>query len=312
MGALGLRWARSVGLFPGVAAIFIPIVKYMVLGGGCLVGEAILARTKNKFGYGHAKERSRIMKIISWNVNGIRATQKKGLVPWLMACGADCVCLQETKAERSQLDEELLQVTGYTPVFASAVKKGYSGVATYYRQEPLSVSLLGAPEFDREGRTLILEYADFYLLNCYFPNSQEGGVRLGYKLAFCDAALEKCRELCAKGKHIVMCGDYNIAHQSIDLARPKENESSAGYLPEERAWMSKFLSAGYVDSFRIFDASPGNYTWWSFRARARERNVGWRIDYHCVDEAFRARVQAAAIYPDVMGSDHCPVSIDIA
>lgn len=252
------------------------------------------------------------MKIISWNVNGIRACQTKGLVPWMIASGADCLCFQETKANREQLNDEMLAVADYKAVFASAEKKGYSGVATYYRQEPLSVNLLGAAEFDREGRTLIFEFEDFFLLNCYFPNSQDGGARLDYKLAFCAAALEKCRELCATGKHIVMCGDYNIAHQPIDLARPKENETSAGYLPEEREWMSTFLNAGYVDSFRLFDSSPGAYTWWSFRARARERNVGWRIDYHCVDEAFRDRVKSAAIFPEVMGSDHCPVSIELA
>ncbi len=251
------------------------------------------------------------MKLISWNVNGIRAVQKKGFVDWLEACGADCVCLQETKASADQLEQELTAVGGYRSVMKSAVRKGYSGVMTYYRQEPLSVSDLGCPEFDEEGRALIFEYPAFFLLNCYFPNSQDGGARLDYKLGFCAAVLDKCKELTARGRHIVLCGDYNIAHQPIDLARPKENEGNPGYLPEEREWMSTFLGAGFVDTFRMFHPEPGQYSWWSYRMKARERNVGWRIDYHCVDEAFRPQIRAAAIHADVMGSDHCPVSVDL-
>lgn len=252
-----------------------------------------------------------MQRIISWNVNGLRAIQKKGFVEWLRGSNADCVCLQEVKAEPTQLDAELLEVPGYRLEMYPAVRKGYSGVATYYRQEPLSIEKLGCGEFDQEGRVMILEYPDFSLLNCYFPNSQEAGARLDYKLAFCAAILEKCRELVLCGKNLVLCGDYNIAHKEIDLARPKENVTSPGFLPEERAWMDVFTSAGFLDTFRMFHPEPEQYTWWSYRARAREKNVGWRIDYHCVNEAFRSRVLGAGILASVTGSDHCPVTVTL-
>lgn len=252
------------------------------------------------------------MQLISWNVNGIRSAQSKGLASWIAASAADCICLQETKASPEQLDSDLLEIPGYKVVFMSAEKKGYSGVATYYRREPLSVSNLGCAEFDAEGRSILFEYPEFTLINCYFPNSQQEGARLDYKLGFCDAVLEKCNELVASGKHVVVCGDYNIAHKPIDLAHPESNEKNPGYLPEERDWMTKFLNAGYIDTFREFDKSPGRYSWWSYRMRARERNVGWRIDYHCCDRGFREKVTNAGILVDVMGSDHCPVSLDCA
>ncbi|NMA41882.1 MAG: exodeoxyribonuclease III [Oligosphaeraceae bacterium] len=252
-----------------------------------------------------------MQRIISWNVNGIRACEKKGFLDWLNGIDADCICLQETKAVESQLGDNLLEVPGYKFVLFPAERRGYSGVGTYFRHEPLSLEKMDCAEFDVEGRVMILEYPQYYLLNCYFPNSQPGGARLDYKIAFCDAILEKCRELLAKGKQLLMCGDYNIAHKEIDLARPKENVDSPGFLPEERAWMDKFVAAGFVDSFRKFNSEPGNYTWWSYRSAARERNVGWRIDYHCVNEGFADRVAAAGIQSDVMGSDHCPVYIDL-
>jgi len=250
-------------------------------------------------------------RIISWNVNGLRAIQKKGFIEWLRGSGADCVCLQEVKAEPSQLDAELLEVPGYRLELFPAVRKGYSGVATYYRQEPLSIEKLGSDEFDQEGRVMILEYPDFSLLNCYFPNSQEAGARLEYKLAFCEAILEKCRELVRHGKNLVLCGDYNIAHKEIDLARPKENVNNPGFLPEERAWMDAFTAAGFLDTFRMFHPEPGHYTWWSYRSRAREKNIGWRIDYHCVNQTFRNRVSDAGILSEVTGSDHCPVTLTL-
>ncbi|MFA6928766.1 MAG: exodeoxyribonuclease III [Lentisphaeria bacterium] len=252
-----------------------------------------------------------MQKIISWNVNGLRAIQKKGFTSWLQGSGADCVCLQEVKAELEQLDAELRQISGYRLVLFPAAKKGYSGVAAYFRQEPLSIEKLACEEFDQEGRVMILEYPHFHLLNCYFPNSQAAGARLYYKLAFCQAILEKCRELVSRGKNLVLCGDYNIAHQEIDLARPRENVGSPGFLPEERAWMDQFIGAGFLDTFRLFNAEPGQYTWWSYRARARENNVGWRIDYHCVNEAFRERVMKAEILANILGSDHCPVQLNL-
>ncbi|MCL1818997.1 MAG: exodeoxyribonuclease III [Spirochaetaceae bacterium] len=247
--------------------------------------------------------------IISWNVNGIRSAERKGFLPWLSSCGADIVCVQETKIQPEQLTNALSSPKGYTSCWHSAVKKGYSSVGAYCREEPLSVSLLGIERFDDEGRVQVLEFKEFTLINAYFPNSRDAGARLDYKLDFCDSLLAFARKLVEKGKNLLICGDYNIAHTAIDLARPKENEGNAGYLPEERAWMSKFLSAGYVDTFRMFTLDPKHYTWWSYRGGARSRNVGWRIDYHCVNEAFRSRVAGAEILKDVEGSDHCPVLV---
>ena len=250
--------------------------------------------------------------ILSWNVNGIRAMQKKGFAAWLAEQAPDVLCLQETKAAPEQLDAELTRPPGYTAIWATAERRGYSGVAAYVRTEPLTVELLGAPEFDSEGRTLILHYPDLTVVNCYFPNSQEEGARLAYKVAFCEAVLARCNELVGQGKDIVLCGDYNIAHQPIDLANPRANEHNPGYLPEERAWMDRFLAAGYVDTFRQFCAAAQQYTWWSYRFHAREKNIGWRIDYHCVNERLRGRVRESTIMAEVLGSDHCPVRIVLA
>ena len=250
--------------------------------------------------------------IVSWNVNGIRAAQKKGLLDYMMSESADIVCLQETKAKPDQLTDELTAPDGYSSFFSSAEKAGYSGVAVYSRQKPLEVNRLDAPEFDAEGRALVLEYPEFVLINGYFPNSQSEGARLDYKLGFCDKVLEMCNSLVASGKNVVVCGDYNIAHKPIDLARPKQNEGNPGYLPEERAWMSKFLDAGYTDTFRMFNTEGENYTWWSYRTRGRERNVGWRLDYFCVNTGFSDKVRRSEIRSEVMGSDHCPVFLEIA
>jgi exodeoxyribonuclease-3 len=247
---------------------------------------------------------------ISWNVNGIRAAAKKGLFEWFSAVRPDILSLQETKAQEEQLGSEFSDIPGYHSCYASAERKGYSGVACFSKERPRSVSLLESPEFDREGRGLVLEFPGFILINAYFPNSQAEGRRLSYKLEFCDMLLEKMNSLTAEGKSIVLCGDYNIAHKAIDLARPKENEGSPGYLPEERAWMDRFIAAGYADTFRMFNADGGNYTWWSYRTRGRERNVGWRLDYHCVNEDFVGKVIRSEILSNVMGSDHCPVSLE--
>ncbi|MBN2449466.1 MAG: exodeoxyribonuclease III [Lentisphaeria bacterium] len=247
--------------------------------------------------------------ILSWNVNGIRAVQKKGFLEWLLGEAPDVLCVQETKAAPEQLDEALLHPPGYRSVWRSAERRGYSGVAAYVREEPLDVEGLGASEFDIEGRMLILHYPDLTILNAYFPNSQPEGARLGYKISYCAAVLEKCSELVAAGRTVLLCGDYNIAHKPIDLANPKANEGSPGYLPEERAWMDRFTASGYVDTFRMFCGDPGQYTWWSYMGRARAKNIGWRIDYHCVNEAARSRVRGAGILAGVMGSDHCPVRV---
>lgn len=257
------------------------------------------------------------MRIQSWNVNGIRAIEKKGFPEWLQQENPDILCIQETKARPEQLSEALLKPldkngSTYKSYWAWAKKPGYSGVAILSRVEPLSVRTMGLPEFDDEGRVLTAEYPQFTLISAYFPNSQEAGARLAYKLAFCNAMLDYCDKLVTSGKNIVLCGDYNIAHTAIDLARPKDNEGNPGYLPEERAWMDRFTQAGYVDTFRQFHpGEEGQYSWWSYRMRAREKNIGWRIDYHCVNKTFSKAVSKSIIRPDVMGSDHCPVEIEL-
>jgi exodeoxyribonuclease-3 len=250
-------------------------------------------------------------KIASWNVNGIRAASQKGMIEWLLRFKPDILCVQETKAHPDQLSKEILSPTGYTSAWAWAEKKGYSGVGVYCRKKPLAVSNLGIKKFDSEGRTHILEYDNFTLINAYFPNSRDAGARLGYKLDFCNAILKKCNALRKAGKNIVLCGDYNIAHTPIDLTNPKANENNAGYLPEERAWMTKFLKNRYVDTFRMFTKEGGHYTWWSYRFNARAKDIGWRIDYFCVNEEFQSSVKKSIILKDVMGSDHCPVLLSL-
>ena len=249
--------------------------------------------------------------LVSWNVNGVRAIQNKGFLEWLQTTAPDVVCLQETKARPDQLDIALLSPPGYQTHWAAAKKAGYSGVAVFTKIKPLSVETFGIPEFDDEGRMLILEFADYTLLNGYFPNSQEAGARLGYKLRYCAALQARLDQLVQAGRHVVVCGDYNIAHRPIDLANPKQNEGNPGYLPEERAWMDRFLTGGYADTFRLFNQEPHQYSWWSPRFQARLRNIGWRIDYFCCDNGFIPNLQQAAIHPAIMGSDHCPVSLTL-
>ena len=251
------------------------------------------------------------MQLVSWNLNGIRSAVRNGFLTWLESAQPDVLCLQEVRAVQGDLAPEIREPKGYTSFWQPAVRKGYSGVATYVKKEPQSVSTLGIPEFDSEGRVQVLEYPDFTLLNAYFPNSQPERARIDYKLAFCTAIQHFCNTLRDSGKHIILCGDFNIAHTEIDLARPKENVDNPGFLPEERAAMTAFLKAGYVDTFRHFCKDPGNYTWWSYRGRARENNVGWRLDYHCVNTDFMPRVKDSRIWSEVTGSDHCPVSITV-
>ncbi|MFQ3621671.1 MAG: exodeoxyribonuclease III [Spirochaetales bacterium] len=252
-----------------------------------------------------------MIRVYSWNVNGLRAVEKKGFLNWLQACEADIVCIQETKIQEDQLSEEIKKPNGYCSYWACAERKGYSGVGLYSRIEPLSISTLGDSRFDSEGRTLVVEYPGFVLINAYFPNSQEEGARLSYKLDFCEALRHYALNLVALGKQVLISGDYNIAHKPIDLANPKANEKNPGYLPEEREWMDKFIGSGFVDTFRMFNQEPGQYTWWTYRFKAREKNIGWRIDYHCVNAAFAPYVQNAAILKEVMGSDHCPVAVTL-
>jgi len=254
-------------------------------------------------------------KLLSWNVNGIRACSGKGFSDWLAREDADFVCLQETKAHPEQLPGELRNPVGrdgkpYVAYWSSAARRGYSGTAIFSRREASSVSALGIPEFDDEGRTVVADYDDFVLVSAYFPNSQDAGARIGYKLRFCGAILSLCDGLRAKGRHVVVAGDYNIAHRPIDLARPEQNVGNPGYLPEERAWMDTDTGAGYIDTFRRLCPDPGQYTWWTYRVpTARGNNIGWRLDYHCIDPELLPALAGAGIQSDVFGSDHCPVSL---
>lgn len=253
------------------------------------------------------------LKLYSWNVNGIRAVFKKGFVDWVLATQPDVLGIQESKIDAEQMTPELMNLPGYVSYWDHAEKKGYSGVAIYTKERPLQVHHgLGIPEFDTEGRTLIAEYSDFTLFNIYFPNGQRGDDRLEYKLAFYDAFLSVFNRYREAGQKVIVCGDFNTAHHPIDLARPKENEKTSGFLPIERAWMDTFVSHGYLDTFRQVCPDPDEYSWWNMRTRARERNVGWRIDYFFMDPALEAKMTHADIHQDVMGSDHCPVSLELS
>ena len=252
------------------------------------------------------------MRIISWNVNGIRAVHKKGFLEWLAKESPDILCVQETKASEDQLPAALKDIPGYDSYFVSAEKKGYSGVAVYTKPKPDQVtSSFSVESFSQEGRVLAVDFGQFVLLNVYFPNGKSSAERLKYKLDFYDDFLEYADEIKERGKNVVICGDVNTAHKEIDMARPKANEATSGFLPEERAWIDKLLEHGYVDTFRMFNQEPDQYTYWDMITRARDRNVGWRIDYFFVNEAFAPRLKTGFILADVLGSDHCPIGIEI-
>lgn len=252
------------------------------------------------------------MKIISWNVNGIRAAQKKGFLDWLAKESPDILCVQETKAHPDQLDALLLNPPGYHVSWNSAEKKGYSGVATFSRKKPIRVQKgFGIPEFDSEGRLLLSEFPEFVLLNIYFPNGGRGPERVKHKLDFYDQTLNLVQTLKAEGKKVIVSGDYNTAHQPIDLARPDENAETSGFLPSERAWLDKWIAHGQVDIFRQFNKNPDQYTWWDMRTFARKKNLGWRIDYHFVTQDLVPCVKNAMIHMETEGSDHCPISLEL-
>lgn len=251
--------------------------------------------------------------IVSWNVNGIRALHEKGFLQWLTERkDIDILCLQETKASEEQIPMDIRSLKDYESHFVSAQRKGYSGVGLFTRVKPVSVKGgFGEPRFDSEGRVLIAQFEDFTLFNIYFPNGKQSGERLKYKLDFYDAFLEYANEIKRHGMPIIVCGDFNTAHNEIDLARPKENQKVSGFLPEERAWIDKLISSGYVDAFRVFNKEPGNYSWWDLKTGARQRNVGWRIDYFFVSEDLESSLESAKISAEVKGSDHCPVEITL-
>ena len=252
------------------------------------------------------------MKIFSWNVNGLRAVVKKGFFEWLKLEAPDVVCLQEIKARVEDLDENLLNPKGYYTAWNPAERKGYSGVAFFMKKKPAATHRgMGIEHFDSEGRIIRTEFKDFDLLNVYFPNGTSGSERLQYKMDFYDAFLEHCEDLRGKGRELVITGDVNTAHKPIDLKNPKANEKNSGFLPEEREWVDKFIKHGYVDSFRAFNQEPDQFTWWSYRFNVRAKNIGWRIDYFFVTEDLMKKVKDSFITPKVMGSDHCPIGLDI-
>jgi exodeoxyribonuclease-3 len=251
------------------------------------------------------------MKIISWNVNGIRAVDSKGFFNWFINESPDILCIQEIKASSNQFPPHLKNTPGYYVYINPAQRKGYSGVATYCKQKPESIKTgFNYEKFDREGRILITEFPSFVLFNIYFPNGKQSDERLDYKLDFYNTFLDYVDNLKLEGKNIVVCGDFNTAHKPIDLSHPKANEKVSGFLPIERAWIDTFIDHGYVDTFRQFNKNSNQYSWWSFRTRARERNIGWRLDYFFVNTEFLKYVKNSYIMNDVFGSDHCPVGIE--
>ena len=252
------------------------------------------------------------MKIISFNVNGLRAIMNKNFMGFLEEYKPDILGLQETKLQEAQIPLEIKKIENYHLYWSYAKKAGYSGTALFTQTKPLNVSYdIGDDSFDGEGRIIQAEFEDFILFNIYFPNGQMNDERLQYKLAFYDQFLTHVEGLRKAGKNIIAIGDYNTAHQEIDLANPKENAKFSGFLPIERQWIDKFVASGYIDTFRHFDPSPHKYSWWTYRMGARERNIGWRIDYCFVNEEFMGKIKNAFILNNVFGSDHCPVGIEI-
>lgn len=250
------------------------------------------------------------IKIISWNVNGIRAAQRYGLLDWLHKESPDILCVQETKAHPEQLGNDLLEPQGYFTYWNYPERKGYSGVATFTKTEPAGVRYdLNTLKADSEGRIIIAQYEEFTLMNVYFPNGKKDEERLNYKMEFYESFLELVKPLIADGEKLVVCGDVNTAHKEIDLAHPKGNEKVSGFLPIEREWIDRFVESGFIDTFRHFNKEPEKYTWWDVKSRARERNIGWRIDYFYISENLLPYLDDAFIMPDIMGSDHCPIGI---
>ncbi len=256
----------------------------------------------------------RLMKIISWNVNGFRAALKKGFADWLAMESPDILCLQETKIDLESIPPDAKDIAEMMSFWSCGERKGYSGVATYSKPKPAKIAygFSMAKEFDCEGRILIAEYKDFDLLNIYFPNGQKDDERLRYKLAFYDATLEFCENRRKAGRELIICGDFNTANNEIDLARPSDNVNVSGFLRIERDWMDKWEAHGYIDSFReLHPNKEGAYTWWSLRTAARARNVGWRLDYFYLSPGMIPKLKKSEIMSTVEGSDHCPIVIEI-
>ena len=255
------------------------------------------------------------MKLVSWNVNGLRSVFKKNFLEWFLKEDADIVCLQEIKIDHAQVEEssDLMNPHGYFSHWHFAEKPGYSGLAIYSKQDPTAICIgLGVPTVDREGRWLEADFGSVTVINSYWPNSQREHQRLPYKLEFCRAAELRLQQLRAEGRKVYVCGDFNIAHKEIDLKNPKANKDNAGFLPEERAWMDHFVNdLGWVDAFREFEAGGGFYTWWSYRPGVRENNIGWRLDYVFTNPESRGQLLKMEHLTSVQGSDHCPIRLTL-
>lgn len=252
------------------------------------------------------------MRLYSWNVNGLRSALKKGFIDWLRASDADVVCLQETRLADETPPEELSALPHYTPFFTQGERPGYSGVAILTRAPVREVKVgFGHPRYDAEGRTLVAEFDDFTLVNGYFPNGGQGPERLEFKLDYYRDMLDFLSGHMRRGRPVVVTGDLNTAHMERDIARPKENRNTSGFMDIEREWIDRYLDAGLLDTFRLFEEAGEHYSWWSQRGGARARNVGWRLDYFLASADLRDRIQSASILPNVTGSDHCPVQLDL-
>ncbi len=252
------------------------------------------------------------MEIVTFNVNGLRAILKKNFMDWFKNQNPDILCLQEIKASKEQVNADIIEVEDYNVYWNSAERPGYSGVLTFSKEPPADIQFgLGIDRFDKEGRLIRTKFPEFTLLNVYFPNGKMSDERLKFKLDYYDAFLEFSENLKKSGEELIITGDFNTAHKEIDLANPKENEKYSGFLPIEREWMDKFVSYGYIDTFRHFHPDPKQYTWWTYRFKARERNIGWRIDYFFVTKGLIDKVQDSTILKDVYGSDHAPILLKL-
>lgn len=253
------------------------------------------------------------MKIITYNINGLRAALKKDFLEWLKATNADIVCLQEIKSTPEQLDPDVFRALGYELFWHPAIKKGYSGVAIFSKITPENVCIgCGIEKYDFEGRVIRADYKDFSLMNVYMPSGSSGDERQAFKMVWLDDFFEYVHQIRKDFPNLVVCGDFNICHRAIDIHNPKSNANSSGFLPEEREWMEKFFESGFIDAFRHLNKEPHNYTWWSYRTNARERNLGWRIDYHAITKELKDKLKRAVILKEANHSDHCPVLLEFS
>lgn len=253
------------------------------------------------------------VRIISYNVNGLRAAVSKGLTEWITAEDPDIICIQETKLQQGQIDSSIFEKIGYKHHYWHyAQKKGYSGVALFSKEKPLDVHYgIGSELFDKEGRTVIALFKDYSVLSVYFPSGTSGDERQDFKMKWLDAFFEFILKFRGKYPNLIICGDFNICHKPIDINYPERHETYSGFLPEEREWLDKFTQSGFVDSFRVFDQRPNQYSWWSYRANSREKNLGWRIDYNFVTESLKKKLTGASILTNIVHSDHCPVKVEL-